>query len=131
MRILYVVRGLNQSSGTTHAVIPMAEEMARRGHEVWLYSVRKPAGIREATPDPVLVHTRIFNMSLPLDNPGFSTGFAGRSGWISMISTLSTSKQCGISSHGGPCAARTEREFPMLWRRKGHTIRGCWADGQQ
>jgi glycosyltransferase involved in cell wall biosynthesis len=76
MKILYVVRGLNQSSGTTHAIIPMAEEMARQGHEVWLYAVHKPADAVEVLPDASLVKTRMFKMSLPMDHPGFSAGFA-------------------------------------------------------
>jgi len=76
MKILHVVRGLNQSSGTTHAILPMAEEQARRGNDVWLYHVRKPAGVLEAAPDPALVKTRAFDLSLPFDHPGFSTDFA-------------------------------------------------------
>jgi glycosyltransferase involved in cell wall biosynthesis len=76
LRVLYVVRGLNQSSGTTHAVIPMAEEMARRGHDVCLYAVRKPAGTAEVIPDPGMVRTSVFDMSLPLNHPGISLGFA-------------------------------------------------------
>lgn len=76
MKILHVVRGLNQSSGTTHAILPMAGEQARRGHEVWLYHVRKPAGVLEAAPDSAFVKTRAFDLSLPFDHPGFSIGFA-------------------------------------------------------
>jgi len=75
MKILHVVRGLNQSSGTTHAVIPLAEEMARRGHDVRIFAVRKPAGTMEVQPDQALVPTRMFAMTLPMNHAGFSLDF--------------------------------------------------------
>lgn len=75
MRILHVVRGLTNSSGTTHIVVPLAEEQARQGARVAVYYVAK--GREEPVlPDPALVDSRCFAQSLPGSNPGFSLGFA-------------------------------------------------------
>ncbi len=75
MKILHVVRGLEQSAGTTRAVVAIAGQQARLGHEVSVYAVRKPRRIFETLPDTSLVDTRLFKMSLSPDNPGFSVGF--------------------------------------------------------
>ncbi len=75
MRVLHVVRGLANSSGTTHIVVPLAEEQARQGARVSVYYVAKG---REAPvlPDPALVESHCFAQSLPGSNPGFSFSFA-------------------------------------------------------
>jgi poly(glycerol-phosphate) alpha-glucosyltransferase len=75
MKILHVVRGLTNSSGTTHIVVPLAEEQARQGARVSVYYVAKG---RESPvlPDPALVESRCFAQSLPGDNPGISLSFA-------------------------------------------------------
>lgn len=75
MKVLHVIRGLANSSGTTHIVGPLAEEQARRGCEVSVYCVAKG---REAPalPNPELVDSRCFRCTLPLDNPGLSLGIA-------------------------------------------------------
>nr|VFJ68259.1 MAG: Glycosyltransferase involved in cell wall bisynthesis [Candidatus Kentron sp. FM]VFJ69145.1 MAG: Glycosyltransferase involved in cell wall bisynthesis [Candidatus Kentron sp. FM]VFK17463.1 MAG: Glycosyltransferase involved in cell wall bisynthesis [Candidatus Kentron sp. FM] len=76
MRILHVVRGLTNESGTTHVVIPMAEEQARQGARVSVLFVDKPpyASLR---PAPALVDSQEFPQSLPLVHPGVSWSFAG------------------------------------------------------
>jgi len=75
MKILHVVRGLANSSGTTHIVVPLAEEQARQGAFVSVYHVAK--GSEEPVlPDPALVESRCFAQSLPGSNPGFSLTFA-------------------------------------------------------
>jgi glycosyltransferase involved in cell wall biosynthesis len=75
VRVLHVVRGLANSSGTTHIVVPLAEEQARQGAKVSVYYVAKG---REAPvlPDPALVESHCFAQSLPGSNPGFSFSFA-------------------------------------------------------
>ena len=44
MKVLHVVRGLANSSGTTHIVVPLSEEQARQGCDVSVYYVEKGAG---------------------------------------------------------------------------------------
>ena len=45
MRVLHVVRGLSNSSGTTHIVGALTEEQARQGCEAWVYYVDKPPAV--------------------------------------------------------------------------------------
>lgn len=75
MKILHVIRGLANSSGTTHIVVPLSEEQARLGCEVTVLHVRKGAQ-PPVLPDPNLVASHCFPATLPLDNPGVSWGFA-------------------------------------------------------
>jgi poly(glycerol-phosphate) alpha-glucosyltransferase len=75
MKVLHVVRGLLNSSGTTHIVVPLAEEQARQGASVCVYFVEKD-GEAPVRPDPRLVVSRSFAQSLPGSNPGISFTFA-------------------------------------------------------
>jgi len=75
MRILHVVRGLLNSSGTTHIVVPLAEEQARLGALVSVTFVDKD-GEEPVEPDRTLVESRCFPQSLPGSNPGVSFGLA-------------------------------------------------------
>lgn len=75
MKILHVVRGLANSSGTTHIVVPLAEEQARQGASVSVYHVAKGPEA-PVIPDPSLVTSRCFAQSLPGSNPGISLSFA-------------------------------------------------------
>ncbi len=75
MKILHVIRGLANSSGTTHIVVPLSEEQARLGCAVTVLHVRKGAQ-PPVIPDPALVTSQCFPATLPLDNPGVSWGFA-------------------------------------------------------
>lgn len=75
MRILHVVRGLANSSGTTHIVGPLAETQARQGHTVQVFYVEKP-GQSAVTPDPSLVESRGFSMTVPTEHAGWSRPFA-------------------------------------------------------
>lgn len=75
MKILHVIRGLANSSGTTHIVVPLSEEQARQGCQVSVFHVRKGAE-PPVEPDPALVESGCFPASLPLDNPGVSLEFA-------------------------------------------------------
>ena len=75
MNILHVVRGLANSSGTTHIVIPLAEEQAKRGHDVSVFHVQKP-GQESLEPDPDLVESRLFDITIPTRHLGFSVPFA-------------------------------------------------------
>lgn len=74
LRILHVIRGLANSSGTTHIVNPLAEAQARAGCDVTVLYVRRKEASVEA--DAKLVRTRCFELSLPFANPGFSRGLA-------------------------------------------------------
>jgi len=73
MKILHVIRGLSNSSGTTHIVVPLAEEQARAGHDVTVYCVEKPdaAPVRPSTDAvttrcfPTSVHSPKYGLSLP------------------------------------------------------------------
>ncbi len=76
MRVLHVVRGLANSSGTTHIVGPLSEAQARHGCDVSVYYVEKPPD-RPVEPDTDLVGVRSFPLSLPFSNPGVSFDFAG------------------------------------------------------
>ncbi|GAB4342132.1 MAG: glycosyltransferase [Desulfobulbaceae bacterium] len=75
MRILHVIRGLANSSGTTHIVLPLSEEQSRQGADVSVYYVDKPP-FPGLEPDSKLVESRCFGLSLPIDNPGISLDFA-------------------------------------------------------
>ncbi len=75
MQILHVIRGLTNSSGTTHIVGPLAEAQARLGHTVRLFFVDK-AGHRPVVPDPTLVEARGFPMTVPTEHAGWSRPFA-------------------------------------------------------
>ncbi len=75
MKILHVIRGLANSSGTTHIVVPLSEEQARQGAEVTVFFVER-AGEPAIEPNPELVLSRLFPLSLPLPNPGISLRFA-------------------------------------------------------
>lgn len=75
MKILHVIRGLANSSGTTHIVCPLSEEQARIGHEVTVFHVRK--GTEEpVVPDTTLVTNECFPLSVALSNPGISKPLA-------------------------------------------------------
>jgi poly(glycerol-phosphate) alpha-glucosyltransferase len=75
MRILHVIRGLTNSSGTTHIVGPLSEEQARLGHDVSVYFVEKGTE-PPLLPDPGLVAARSFPVSALKGNPGVSLSFA-------------------------------------------------------
>lgn len=74
MRILHVIRGLANSSGTTHIVGPLAEAQARQNHSVkvlFVEKTREPAVV----PDPSLVESQGFPMTVPSER-GWSRPFA-------------------------------------------------------
>jgi glycosyltransferase involved in cell wall biosynthesis len=75
MRILHVVRGLQNSSGTTQIVNRLTEHQARLGCSVSVAFVAQGQGA-PVTPDPALVETCCFEQSLPFYHPGISLGFA-------------------------------------------------------
>jgi glycosyltransferase involved in cell wall biosynthesis len=75
VRILHVIRGLANSSGTTHIVGPLAEAQARQGHAVRVFFVDKP-GRAPVLPDPSLVESRGFAMTMPTEHIGWSWSFA-------------------------------------------------------
>jgi glycosyltransferase involved in cell wall biosynthesis len=75
LKILHVIRGLANSSGTTHIVNPLAEAQGRLGHSVRVLYVDKPP-MAAVVPDSRWAQSREFALSLPLDNPGVSWGLA-------------------------------------------------------
>src|SRR5690606_5898095 len=75
LRILHVVRGLANSSGTTHIVVPLAEEQARLGHCVHVFHVRKGERLL-VEPDRDLVQTSCFRASVRSEHVGFSINLA-------------------------------------------------------
>jgi poly(glycerol-phosphate) alpha-glucosyltransferase len=75
LKILHVVRGLLNSSGTTHIVGPLSEAQARLGHELSVYFVAQSGG-EVVAPRADLVTTRCFPRSLSLHHPGVSLPFA-------------------------------------------------------
>lgn len=75
MRILHVIRGLANSSGTTHIVNPLAEEQARLGHYVRVLHVERPGSL-SVLPVGERVSDFCFKMTLPFMNPGISIGLA-------------------------------------------------------
>jgi glycosyltransferase involved in cell wall biosynthesis len=82
MNILHVVRGLKNSSGTTHIVGPLAEEQARQGENVSVWFVEQGHD-PPVTPDPALVDVRRFPLSIWLpgaNHPGISFPFAAELG---------------------------------------------------
>jgi glycosyltransferase involved in cell wall biosynthesis len=74
MKILHVIRGLANSSGTTHIVGPLAEAQAKLGQQVSVYFVDKP-GEAAVVPDPVLVDSRCFPMTVRSRHYGWSRPF--------------------------------------------------------
>lgn len=75
LRILHVIRGLANSSGTTHIVVPLSEAQARLGHAVTVMHVRK--GTEPLVePDPSLVRSCCFAESPPMGHLGPSLGLA-------------------------------------------------------
>lgn len=78
MNVLHVVRGLQNSSGTTHIVCPLSEQQARLGCKVSVYFVAQ-GDDPPVTPDPGLVDVRCFPLSIRLpgaNHPGISVPFA-------------------------------------------------------
>lgn len=75
MKVLHVIRGMANSSGTTHIVGPLAEAQARSGCEVSVFCVEK-GNDAPVLPDPSLVESQCFKQTLPLNNPGVSAAFA-------------------------------------------------------
>jgi glycosyltransferase involved in cell wall biosynthesis len=75
LQILHVVRGLANSSGTTHIVGPLAEAQARLGHAVKVFFVDKP-GRQPVLPDRSLVESHGFPMTVPTQHLGWSRAFA-------------------------------------------------------
>lgn len=75
LRVLHVIRGLANSSGTTHIVIPLAEAQADLGADVSVFHVAKP-GEPSLSADGLRVRSVCFPMSVPLNNPGLSRAFA-------------------------------------------------------
>lgn len=75
MNILHVIRGLTNSSGTTHIVGPLAEEQARLGHRVSVYFVEKPP-FEPITPNRELVEAKCFPVTMLRKHPGVSLPFA-------------------------------------------------------
>lgn len=75
MRILHVIRGLANSSGTTHIVIPLAEAQGRLGMDVQVAHVEKP-NASSLAPDPKWAQDLRYPLTVPLNNPGLSLSFA-------------------------------------------------------
>lgn len=72
---MHLIRGLANSSGTAHIVVPLSEEQARLGHSVTVMHVRK--GVQALVePDPALVTSRCFAESPPMGHLGPSLGLA-------------------------------------------------------
>jgi poly(glycerol-phosphate) alpha-glucosyltransferase len=76
LRILHIIRGLANSSGTTHIVGPLAEAQARHGHTVKVLFVEKPESSPPVRPDPSLVESHGFPMTVPTEHAGWSRAFA-------------------------------------------------------
>jgi poly(glycerol-phosphate) alpha-glucosyltransferase len=74
MKVLHVIRGLSNSSGTTHIVGPLSEEQARFGHDVSVYFVEK-GSTAPVLPDSRLVSARSFEATALRGNPGLSLPF--------------------------------------------------------
>lgn len=74
MRILHCIRGLANSSGTTHIVGPLAEAQARLGHEVEVFYVSKP-NAPSVIPDSKLVSSHEFPMTWKTRQLGWSEAF--------------------------------------------------------
>ena len=68
LAVLHVVRGMTNSSGTTHIVKPLAEEQARQGASVSLWACEQ-RGEPPVLPAPSLVDSRLLATSLPFDHP--------------------------------------------------------------
>lgn len=76
MNILHIIRGMANSSGTTHIVGPLAKAQARLGHEVRLMTVEK-LGEEPVLPDGGLVRSEVFPMSWKSRHYGYSRRFVG------------------------------------------------------
>jgi|688.fasta_scaffold03483_6 glycosyltransferase involved in cell wall biosynthesis len=75
VRILHVIRGLANSSGTTHIVVPLSEAQACLGHAVCVMHVRKGNEIL-VEPRPDLVTSLCFAETPPMGHLGPSLGLA-------------------------------------------------------
>lgn len=73
--MLHVIRGMANSSGTTHIVGPLSEAQANLGCAVSLFCVQKGSE-PPVLPSPELVDSYCGSQSVPLVNPGFSIPFA-------------------------------------------------------
>ena len=74
MKILHIIRGLANSSGTTHVVGQLSEAQAKLGHNVVICFVDK-LGEDPQRPDARLVETRAFSMTLTSHQYGWSRPF--------------------------------------------------------
>ncbi len=85
---MHVIRGLANSSGTTHIVNPLAEAQGRLGAEVRVLHVEKPRAA-SIEPDRAWVTSRMFRLSAPMDNPGLSWRMAralpGEIAWCDVV----------------------------------------------
>lgn len=75
MRILHVIRGLANSSGTTHIVGPLSEAQAHLGHDVSVFFVDKPP-FEAVRPRADLVRSEEFPVDFLRKHPGVSFAFA-------------------------------------------------------
>ncbi|MBI4822360.1 MAG: glycosyltransferase [Deltaproteobacteria bacterium] len=74
MRILHITGGLGNLSGTTHILGALSEEQAKAGHQVSAWFCERP-NEEPVVPNPSLVTTRCFPLTLPFANPGVSFPF--------------------------------------------------------
>jgi len=75
LRVLHVIRGMANSSGTTHIVGPLAAAQARLDCDVSIFCVEKGEE-PNVLPDRELVASRCFRQTLRLNNPGISLDLA-------------------------------------------------------
>jgi poly(glycerol-phosphate) alpha-glucosyltransferase len=79
VRILHVIRGLANSSGTTHIVVPLSEAQARLGHSIHVMHVRKGnEALVEPRPDLVTSHCFAETPSMGHLGPSFGLACALR-----------------------------------------------------
>ena len=126
VRILHVIRGLANSSGTTHIVGPLAEAQARQGTLSGVLRRETGQAGRRARSDAGGVAG--FPMTVPTEHIGLVAPVRqGDDGRAARRPTWCTSTRSGTSQRGGRCGA-ARRRFRMSSRRRARWRTGRWSE---
>lgn len=124
MNILHVIRGLTNSSGTTHIVGPIAEAQARAGHDVQVAYLEKPP-FDTVLPNPSCV--RSSSLGRRAGHFGFIPGLPARLrpfvNWASVVHVHAIWNYMSLCAMrvalevGKPCLVAPQGSLdPVAWR---------------
>lgn len=131
-----MVRGLANSSGTTHIVVPLAEEQAAMGHAVSVYHVAKGSE-PPVLPDAGSVDSRCFPETVPTTHAGVSLqAFRALSRQVRGFDVVHVHAVWNLPSAaamraalraGVPCMVAPQGSIEPWAYRQGHWLRRLYA----